>query len=369
MEDFVSELLGYTEKMQNRYKELSVLIASPEIIAHNSYWRKLTDESRALEPVISGRGEIKKLALDIDACAAELSSARLDESLRREIEAEKAGLTGRLRAAAGELRAMLANGGASADATADSAALIDIKCAAGEGRRAELAFFLCKMYESLAKNNGYEFKADYIEAVDTGKINCASLIISGRGAYAKLKGEAGIHRLISSVNADVFVRIYRMPGEDGRGGTGNAKSAQGSSRASDGDGAVNEKDIRIDLFHSSGAGGQNINKVETAVRITHIPSGIVVVCRDERSQLKNKERALKTLAARLKDRAEKQKKAGLDEQRRGQNDIIKKGRVVRTYDLSGSIYDLKTGMSMSFDKALMGGIAEILDMRAIKKLQ
>ncbi|MDR1939904.1 MAG: PCRF domain-containing protein [Clostridiales bacterium] len=344
MTDFIAGLLAVTAGAQERYDELSGLIAAPEIIAHNSYWRTLAAEALVLEPIVKKREQIKKLSKEREICLAELSAAQ-DAEMRRLIEAEERGLCARLQSEAAALRLLLIADKIKAAETA----VIEIKTADASATAAELAFLLCKAYAGYAKNNSYDFLVDESDSPDTGKMNFALIKISGAGAYTRLKNESGVHRMISAAGSgEVFVWVCAEADDDGEI-------------------VINDKDIRIDLFHSGGAGGQNINKVETAVRITHKPSGIVVVCQDERSQLKNKERAMQTLKAKLSAVQKKRRGEILAEERRQKKAVLNKKFTIRLYNqITGEAADIETGAVLPLDKVFKGGIDGFIDVRILR---
>jgi peptide chain release factor 1 len=207
---------------------------------------------------------------------------------------------------------------------------------------------LFDMYQSHAKRHNYGFQAGITTEL-SGGMKSANITVSGNGAYSRLRYESGLHKAVGKFPqkfgaASVIVEVYP-----------EAEAVEFD---------ISDKDVRIDVFHASGAGGQNVNKVETAIRVTHFPSGIVVTCQDERSQLKNKERAMKTLYSKLADYYKRQSDSRYAELKRGLTCKLEK---IRTYNYaSNGVTDHRVNVTAAADGVFNGGIDVFSDAVILK---
>lgn len=263
------KLLQQTEKTAERYATLSRMIAAPEIIADNRYWRKLVAERESLSEVVSLRERLVALSEDKNACLAQLAKEKNDE-MKKLLTEELTALSGKEQETSQLLnRLLLASG--------DEKAVLEL--VPNGNKSSDFCKTLCSCLISHAT-------AREIAAKEKRQKNATILYLAGAGAYTLAQEETGVHKFIL-------------------GDTAYTITATALPIRENGPVELPEKDLRIDLFHSGGAGGQNINKVETAIRITHLPTGIVVTCQDERSQLMNKRRAMETLKKKIANLQEK----------------------------------------------------------------
>lgn len=297
MNEYFLRLLADTAPLKERFAELDKLIAAPEIAAHGSMWRRLVWERAALETTINARDLLEKYIGELDKCDKALTDSSTE--LKTLLIEEKEDLEKKSAEAADKLKNSLLPLDEKQEAVT-----LEIRSNDNRIQSAELCQRLFEMYKKYSDSAAFDFEIQDIDHLESG-IKSAAAGIVGKGAYARLKHECGIHRTADKFSATVTVLPKVL------------------DKATE----IQEKDIRIDIFHSGGAGGQNINKVETAVRITHFPTGIVVVCQDERSQLKNKDRAMKTLSARVDEYYRSQT---AEEQKKIRNKAKK--ALVRTYD-------------------------------------
>lgn len=310
MDDYVRALKEKCADRISRYNELTALTEAPEIIADNRLWLKCVSEKRTLERSVKLWEE-----LDTAICL---------------------GLTEETHALAEELSVELLDKQGS-----DSAGAI-LELYANDDVSEALAEEMLEMYLSYSKSVSYDCSAE-TESTRNG-LKYSALSVSGNGAYFRLKGEVGLHR--SADGGSVTVTVIPEATED------SVLPAP--------------KDIRTDIFHAAGAGGQNINKVATAVRLTHIPTGITVVCRDERSQLRNRERAYKTLVAKINAEIQEKRNAETVKLKRSSVSTAKTQRI-RLYDKkSGLLTDLRTGVSVEIKDAHEGKIAKLINSVILK---
>ncbi|MBO4540140.1 MAG: PCRF domain-containing protein [Clostridia bacterium] len=265
------KLLQQTEKNAERYAALERMITAPEIIADNRYWRKLVAERESLSDVVSLRERLVALSKERNACLTQLADEKNDE-MKKLLAEELAALSDKEQDACRKLsRLLLAKNG-------EEKAVLEL--VPNGNKASDYCKTLCACLAAYADTHEIAVQEKRLK-------NATLLYFAGAGAYALAQEETGVHKFILGETAYTVTATALSPRENG---------------AVD----LTEKDLRIDLFHSGGAGGQNINKVETAIRITHLPTGIVVTCQDERSQLMNKRRAMETLKKKLVHLQEKQ---------------------------------------------------------------
>lgn len=340
MNVFVYDVLEKSNKESLEYLELEELISSPEIIAHNSYYRKLAAKQNTLKPIYEKREELKKAIEELNVYQnnAENCEKEFFKLLSEEIEK----LNTKIDNLANELSELLIP---KKDSDKYAGAIVELK-AGGES-----SYGFCQklfnMYQSFASKMSFESEIEYSRAVGDG-IKEAVFIIKGENAYNILETESAVHiDRTEKKESSVTVCVLPYIEED--------KIILG------------DKDIRIDLFHSGGAGGQNINKVETAVRITHIETGIAVVCQDERSQIKNKERAMKNLILRLKEEAVNRRNGFLDAERKAKKAAIKKEKITRKYDFyQGALIDSRVKIPFRLEEVLQGNLNLITNAIKLK---
>lgn len=324
MEVFLHELAEKALKFSGRLKETERMLEAPEVMAHTEYYIKLSREADELRPIAKS-GETLKEYLALKEEIERLSPEELNIS-RDEI----ADLDEKIKAEAKTLISLLNRAGGGKNA------VLSVKASS-----AEFALILYEMYLNFAKKQNFSVDAD----AELVKKNF-SIIIRGENAWDKLKFESGEHVALSRIKSKETALV-----------TAVAETAPVDIK-------IDEKDIRIDIFHSSGAGGQNVNKVETAVRITHLETGIAVVCQDERSQLKNKERAMKILTEKVNKHYEQKAR---DEEKK-QKKQAEKSDYVRTYDFSlMKVKDNKTNLLLPLESVLEGEISAFSDILSLSQ--
>lgn len=335
MDDFTARLLKYTEKVKERFDELTELISAPEIIADNRYFRRLAAERTAVEGIVEVREEILKTDTEYCKCLAELEGA--DGSLKEMLLSEISVLEKRMESLSETLRGILSpktdNDGKDA--------VLEIRAIDGEEGGA-FAFEIYQQYQKYAEKNKFIFDTKDIFWAGANRLKYAAVLVSGEGAYGALAYESGMYKAVYPRG-----RVQKKAA---------SVSVKVTPEAEEISVDINEKDIRIDLFHSGGAGGQNVNKVESAVRVTHLPTGITAVCQDERSQLKNKERAMNTLRLRLNEHYEKQRL--LSEEKNAPQEKFKKNKIIRTYNYAeGTVTDHRVELTLPLEQVIGGGLS------------
>ena len=339
-----SLLKNHFEQVAARYEELRVTAEQPEVILDVPRYRHTLREQARLEPAVKAWERFQALSRHI----AEAEELREDPELREEAAEELKELYLRRDALREELRLFLIP----QDENDDRSVILEIRPGAGGEEAALFAGLLLRMYTRYAERHGY--KVEPINVVDTelGGVKEAVFLLNGAGAFARLKYESGVHR------------IQRVPVTEtaGRIHTSTATVAV-LPEAEDVEVNIADGDIRIDTYRASGHGGQYINRTDSAVRITHLPTGLVVTCQDEKSQLKNKEKAMKVLKSRLYDLYRAEKDQTYAANRKAQVGTGERNERIRTYNFHESrVTDHRIGLTLyKLNAVLDGDLDEFID--------
>lgn len=338
------EKLAFTE---NKYDELSVKISDPSIMANQNEWRKLCKEHADLEILVNAYREYKKVIEDLEA-NKEMLADESDKEMREMLQEEISELSSRREELENHIQILLLP----KDPNDDKNVFVEIRGGAGGEEAALFAYNLFRMYTRYAENNRWQVETMSLNETDIGGFKEVVFMIKGSGAYSKLKYESGVHR------------VQRVPDTEssGRIHTSTATVAV-LPEVDDVEIEINDKDLKIDVFRASGNGGQCVNTTDSAVRMTHLPTGIVVSCQDEKSQLKNKEKALKILRARLFEQAEAERNAGIAEDRKSQVGTGDRSERIRTYNYpQGRITDHRIGLTLyKLETFLDGDMDEVIN--------
>ena len=336
--------LAFTE---NKYEELSVKISDPSIMANQKEWRKLCKEHADLEIIVTAYREYKKVLEDLEE-NKEMLEEESDKEMREMLSEEISMLKEQEVELENKIQILLLP----KDPNDDKNVFVEIRGGAGGDEAALFAANLFRMYTRYAENNRWSVELMSSNENDLGGFKEVVFMIKGAGAYSKLKYESGVHR------------VQRVPDTEssGRIHTSTATVAV-LPEVDDVDIEIHEKDLRIDVYRSSGNGGQCVNTTDSAVRITHLPTGTVVACQDEKSQLKNKEKAMKVLRARLYEVAEAERLAGIAEDRKSQVGTGDRSERIRTYNYpQGRVTDHRIGLTLyKLDSFLNGDIDEVIN--------
>lgn len=353
MENESRDLLAKTEKSKVRFDELTDLISRPEIIADNREWKKLVKERNSLEGIAEAHVELAKLVEDMDSCQKDFEQEK-DSEMKQLFESEIENLKEKINNKIDDMKILLLP----KDENDDSNAIVEIRSAAGGEESALFCLELCRMYSHYAEKK--RWKVEYIDMSETeiGGIKEATIMIKGKGAYSRMKYESGVHR------------VQRVPETESQGRIHTSTATVAVlPEVEDIDIEILDKDLRIDVFHSGGAGGQNVNKVETAIRITYLPLNLVVTCQDERSQLKNKEKAMNILKSKLYDYYEEQRNNEYDQNRKNQVGRGNRNERIRTYNYpQGRVTDHRTNLSSyDLEGVLNGDLDQFIDAMILKE--
>ena len=332
---------------ENKYEEISARLCDPEVASSAEKYTASMKELKSVEPIALKFREYKTCKKEL-ADAEEMFSAESDSELKEMIGEEIAELKSREEILTEELKILLLP----KDPNDDRNVIVEIRGGAGGEEAALFAAVLYRMYSMYAVKKGWNSEIVSANETELGGFKEVSFMLNGQGAYSRLKFESGVHRVQRVPDTETQGRIHT-----------STVTVAVLPEAEDVEVEINPTDLRIDTFRSSGAGGQHINKTESAIRITHLPTGLVVECQDERSQYKNKDKAMKVLKSRLLE-AEREKQQGeVDRERRSQVGTGDRSERIRTYNYpQGRVTDHRIGLTLyKIDDILNGDIDEIID--------
>ena len=332
--------------LEKRYIELSDKINDPEIISNNEEWRKLMKEHSDISPIVNKYKEYEQTKQAIEDAKEMLNES--DEEMRQLAKEELNENTEKLEQIKEELKILLIP----KDPNDDKNVIVEIRGGAGGDEANIFAGDLCRMYSRYAERRRWKTEIMSSTPSDMGGFKEISFMIMGQGAYSRLKYESGVHRVQRVPDTESSGRIHT-----------STVTVAVLPEVEDIDFKLDLNDVRIDVFRASGNGGQCVNTTDSAVRATHIPTGIVVSCQDEKSQLKNKEKALKVLASRLYDMELEKQHAELSAERKSQVGRGNRNERIRTYNFpQGRVTDHRVGLTLHrLDAIIDGDLDEIMD--------
>ncbi len=329
-----------------RFGVLTEKVQDAAVIADNKAWAELCRERAELEPIVEKYNMLKKARADHADAENMLKSD--DPELVQLAKDEIASLESSMETIAEELKIMLLP----KDPNDGKNAVLEIRPAAGGDEAALFATELCRMYKMFGERKRWQIEDISVNMTELGGTKEAVFRLSGKDVFSFLKYESGVHR------------VQRVPVTEtqGRVHTSTVTVAV-LPEAETVDVEINDKDIKIDTYRSSGAGGQHINKTDSAIRITHFPTGIVVTCQDQRSQTKNKERAMQVLATKLYDYYQGQKDEEYASLRKGQVGTGDRSERIRTYNFpQGRVTDHRIGFTLySIDEFMNGDLDKMIE--------
>lgn len=340
-------MLDRLQSLEDRYNKLNELLSDPEVISDTKKLREYSKEQAGLEGVVQAYREYKDTTEQLSD-AKEMLEDNLDQEMHDMVKAEISDLTKAKEDLEEKMKVLLLP----KDPNDDKDVFVEIRGAAGGDEAALFAGDLYRMYSRYVESQGW--KVEVMDAHTTGVGGYKEIIfmVKGHGAYSKLKYENGAHR------------VQRVP-ETESGGRIHTSTATVAvlPEAEEVEIEIHDKDIRVDTFASSGPGGQSVNTTMSAVRLTHIPTGIVVSMQDEKSQIKNKEKAMKILRARIYDKFQQEAQAEYDENRKSAVGTGDRSERIRTYNFpQNRVTDHRIGLTIQkLDQILEGKLNEVID--------
>lgn len=340
-------MLEKLKSIKDRFDCLTKEIADPQVIADTKTWQKKVKEHSNLQPLIEEYEKYEKLTKDYED-AKILIDTESDAEMKSMLKDECENLKEKISESEEKLKILLLP----KDENDTKNVILEIRGGAGGEESALFAHSLLRMYQMYCDSHKFKMEILNIEETELGGIKEVQAIIKGKNAYARFKYESGVHR------------VQRVPETESQGRVHTSTATVAIlPEMEDADVEINDKDIRIDLFRSSGAGGQHINKTESAIRITHFPTGIVVSCQDERSQTQNKEKAFAMLRAKVYDYYQQQKEAEYKQNRKSQVGTGDRSERIRTYNFpQGRVTDHRIGLSLyNINEFMNGDLDEMID--------
>lgn len=336
------------EAVENRYDQISIELSRPETAEDSGLLRRMMKEYAELAPIVEKYREYKKAGAAETEALEIIESGGGDRELKELAEEELKEARENIEKISEELKILLLP----KDPNDSRNVIIEIRAGTGGEEAALFAGTLYRMYNMYSESKG--FKPEVISANETelGGYKEIVFMVEGAGAYSRLKYESGVHRVQRVPDTETQGRIHT-----------SAVTVAVLPEADEVELEINPADLKIDTFRSSGAGGQHINKTSSAIRITHLPTGTVVECQDERSQFKNKDKALKILRSRLLDAAQKEHDDAIASDRRAQVGSGDRSERIRTYNFpQGRVTDHRIGLTLyKLEQILNGDLDEIVD--------
>ena len=336
------------KSVEEKFENINAQLCDPDVVSDIEKYKTLMQEAKHLAPVVEKYREYKKVNADFEEAQALLDEGGLDKDFREMVQEQFEQSRDDLEKIKEELKILLLP----RDPNDDKNVIIEIRGGAGGEESALFANSLFRMYSMSAEAKGWKTEILNANPTELGGFKEISFMISGDGAYSRFKFESGVHR------------VQRVPETESQGRIHTSTvTVAVLPEAEEVDLQINPTDLQIDTFRSSGAGGQHINKTESAIRITHIPTGTVVECQDERSQYKNKDKAMKILRSRILEQERAKQSEAIAGERKSQVGTGDRSERIRTYNFpQGRVSDHRIGLTLYKIEAIMNGdLDELID--------
>ena len=341
-------MLNKLTSVEERYEEVNSLLYDPDVISDMNKYSALMKEHKGLTPIVEKFREYKKAEEDFSSAKAMLDEGGLDKDFRELVQMEYEESGAFKEKLFEELKILLLP----KDPNDDKNVIVEIRGGAGGEESALFAGVLFRMYTMYAESKRWKYEILSSNPTELGGFKEVSFMISGEGAYSRFKYESGVHRVQRVPETETQGRIH----------TSTATVAV-LPEAQEVDVEINPADLQIDTYRSSGAGGQHVNKTESAIRITHIPTGTIVECQDERSQHKNKDKAMRILRSKILEAEMQKQMSSIADERKSQVGTGDRSERIRTYNYpQGRLSDHRIGLTVyRLEQILNGDLDEIID--------
>lgn len=340
-------MLEKLKGIKERYEQLTALLSDPAVIGDQNRYRELSKEQAGLTDIVNAYDEYMAADAEIESCKAMLEEAD-DAAMREMIHEELNELSTKEHELSEQLKVMLLP----KDPNDDKDVIIEVRAGTGGEEAALFGADLLRMYTRYAERHGYKAELMNENYTEKGGVKEVVLSLQGKGAYSRMKFESGVHR------------VQRVPETESQGRIHtSAATVAVLPEAEDVEIDINPNDLQIDTYRSGGAGGQHVNKTESAIRITHIPTGLVVQCQDERSQHKNRDKAMRVLKSRLLELYQSKAAEAEADERKSQVGSGDRSERIRTYNFPQSrVTDHRIGLTLyKLEAFLDGDMDEVID--------
>lgn len=334
--------------IEDKLEKINSSLCDPEVVSNQEEYKKLMREAKTLTPIVEKFREYKKANSDLTEAKEMLADSSLDKEFRDMASEEAAKAQKKTEELKEELKVLLLP----KDPNDYKNVIVEIRGGAGGEEAALFAGSLFRMYSMYAERKGWKTEIMNENPTELGGYKEISFMIEGEGAYSRLKFESGVHR------------VQRVPETESQGRVHTSTvTVAVLPEAEEVEFTLDPADLQIDVFRSSGAGGQKVNKTSSAIRVTYLPTGMVVECQDERSQYKNKDKALKVLRSRLLEEKTAKQNAEIAGERRSQVGTGDRSERIRTYNFpQGRVSDHRIGLTLYKIETIMNGdLDEIID--------
>jgi len=340
-------LFDKLELLVEKFEELEKKIIDPEIMKDMNVWQKLAKEHGDMKPIVEKYREYSKHKRELEE-NKEMLKESLDDEMKELVKEEISELEDSIEKEEQDLKILLLP----KDPNDEKNVFMEVRAGTGGDEAGLFAEDLLRMYRMFADKQRWKTEIMSISEQGVGGIKEVVFLVKGKGAYSKLKYESGVHR------------VQRVPATESSGRIHtSAATVAVLPEVEDVDVVINQNDLRIDVYRASGNGGQCVNTTDSAVRITHIPTGVVVTCQDEKSQLKNKDKAMKILKSRLYEKYQEEQNKDIADARKSQIGSGDRSERIRTYNFpQGRVTDHRINMTIyQLDSFLNGDISEMID--------